>query len=339
MKTIKLLSLIISFILVTCSYSYSKTSEHEALIINAVKKVKSSIVNINIHTHTGYPEEKEGVGSGIILTSDGYILTNTHVIKKAAEISVTLADGKKYKGKVIKASSQYDLAILKIETEKKLPVPKFGDSTRLELGQTAIAIGNPLHFKWTVTVGVISALGRDVKYNNIVYHDLIQTDAAINPGNSGGALVNTNGEVIGVNTLVYTGSSTSTRRAEGLSFAIPINSALEIAGQLVKTEKKAVLQPWIGITARDVTPDVSKSYNLPVKYGLLILSVTAESPARDAKLMQGDIITEINDNAVTGRSDFKKIINNLPPGTTINVSYWRGGKKYTTSVKVEQVRQ
>lgn len=337
LKITRFFLIIFVAVVFTSSFARAGLSESEILIINAVKKIKPSIVNINISTKTNYPEEE--VGSGIILTSSGYILTNTHVIKKANEIFVTLADGKKYKGRVVKASTQYDLAILKIEAREKLPVPKFGDSNKLQLGQTAIAIGNPLHFNWTVTVGVISALGRDIKYKEIIYHDLIQTDAAINPGNSGGALVNTDGEIIGVNTLVYTGQSQYARKAEGLSFAIPINSAIKIANELIKTGPGAALKPWIGVSLRDLTPDISKSYNLPVKYGVLIVSVADSSPAAGAELLEGDIIVEINNQPVGNREEFKKAIYNLPPGTSIKITFWRGGKQYSTSLKIEQVRQ
>ncbi|MBI2252281.1 MAG: trypsin-like peptidase domain-containing protein, partial [Armatimonadetes bacterium] len=217
-KNIKFLIL---FILLSIQQAFSLIST-EVQIIEAIKKVRDAVVSINTYS---YGEEIQGIGSGVILTHDGYILTNAHVIKKARNIIIMLSSGEKYPANLIKASADQDLAILKINSNKSLPIPQFGDSDKLQLGQIAIAIGNPMHFEWTVTSGVVSALGRKINYKGITYENLIQTDAAINPGNSGGALINSAGEVIGINTLVYTGSVYT--HAQGLSFAIPIKAALK----------------------------------------------------------------------------------------------------------------
>jgi len=242
-------------ILTGCALGAFAGDEQKA--IKAVKMVKPSVVSIQ---PLRLGASKPGLGSGVIVSPDGYIITNAHVVKGANTIRVYLSNGEFYSARVWRASPTRDLAVLKINPKAKTPVPRFGDSNRLELGQMAIAIGNPMRFSWTVTVGAISALNRDVRANGVNYTDLIQTDVHINPGSSGGALVNSSGEVIGITTLVYTGERTGVTHVEGLSFAIPINDALSIAKDLIKTRSKAANRPWPGLSVRVLTRQDKNSY-------------------------------------------------------------------------------
>lgn len=308
-------------------------SADEQRIINAVSLNKPCVVNIDT-----YQGASTGIGSGLIITESGYIITNAHVIRKAANIVVTLNNGEKYKAVPVKSSSEQDIAILKINPTAKLAVPRFGNSDNLKLGQTVIAIGNPVHFNWTVTSGVISALNREVQFMNLRYKNLIQTDAAINPGNSGGPLINSNGEVIGINTLVYSGTSAITP-AQGLSFAIPINDALAVAQDLIGVKKPQKPTPWLGIKVLDLTPEIAGRYSFQVKKGILIISLYADSPATKAGLRPGDIITYINDKFVADKESLKKILYELSPKSAVEVTFWRGNKKQKTKLTIEMISQ
>lgn len=302
-------------------------------VINAVKKVSPSVVNITVSRKSG----GESIGSGIIMTSDGWIITNAHVVRGADTITVTLNNGKKYRTKSYKASPDTDIAVVKIQ-ETGLPYANFGDSDRLQQGQTAIAIGNPMRFSSTVTVGVISALGRDIKARGIVYHNLIQTDAAINPGNSGGALVDSKGRVIGINTLVYTGNYQYSN-AQGLSFAIPINDALVTARNLSRAGSQGKNKPWIGISGKDLTREDAEAHDLSVKSGVIIDSVMPNSPAAKAKLQAGDIITEFNGKPVRNVAEFKALLMSAKPYSTVTLGVWRQNKKSTVTITVEEISQ
>jgi serine protease Do len=271
------------------------------------------------------------------MSEDGYILTNTHVIRDAKTITVTFSNGKKLNAVITRASPDRDLAVIKVNAQG-LPVPKFGDSAKLRLGQMAIAIGNPLRFSWTVTTGCVSALNRDIKAKGILYRDLIQTDAAINPGSSGGALVNSKGEVIGINTLVFTGG-TKYQHVAGLSFAIPINEARRTADYLIKGKQAAVPKPWIGINGVDVTEDVAEAYDLPVKTGVLVDSVVAFGPAAKAGIEPGDILTEMNGQLVRSVEGLKALLNTTRPGEQIEFMVWHQGRKSRVKVTVEQLSQ
>ncbi|MFH1453743.1 MAG: trypsin-like peptidase domain-containing protein [Armatimonadota bacterium] len=330
LKNYRLIFLVLLIFTAACACAYSSTEED---IIRAVDINKPCVVNIDT-----YQGSNTGIGSGLIITESGYIMTNAHVINRASNIMVTLSNGEKYKAVLVKASPEQDLAILKITAQNKLPVPKFGNSNNLRLGQTVIAIGNPLHFTWTVTAGVVSALGREFGVMNIKYKNLIQTDAAINPGNSGGPLINSRGEVIGINTIVYSGTS-AVAPAQGLGFAIPINDALSIARDIITTKKDTRLKPWIGINAVDLTPSIASRYNFNVKQGVLIISVFAESPALKAGLRRGDIITYVNNKHVPNRATLKKIIDELPPRATVEVIFWRSNKQNKTNLVIEQISQ
>ncbi|MDQ7822745.1 MAG: trypsin-like peptidase domain-containing protein [Candidatus Eremiobacteraeota bacterium] len=314
--------------------TYGAIPGQEEYIINAVKSVKPSVVTIaTMSAESG----KEGGGSGVILTKDGYIITNSHVVQGAKTIQVTLASGKKFSGFIVRAAKDRDLAVIKISANG-IPVPRFGDSSKLQLGQVAIAIGNPLKFSWTVSAGCISALNRDVKAKGVFYRDLIQTDAAINPGSSGGALVNSKGEVIGINTLVYTGTS-EFPHAVGLGFAIPINGALETAKYLMKGEVQASPKPWVGISAVTLTKETAEAYDLPVKFGVLVDNIVQYGPAKKAGITPGDVITEINSQRIVSVEDFKAVLNGFSPGQMIELTLWHLGKKKKVTLTVEHLSQ
>lgn len=304
--------------------AWSRAPEDEARVIDAVKKVRPSVVRVD----TMHPAAKRpGVGSGVIIRKDGFIVTNHHVIRRAQVIHVWLPSGKMYSARVWKSSPERDIAILKIDASD-LPVPKFGNSDHLDLGQTAIAIGSPLRFSWSVTIGIVSALGRQVPSSGVSYKNLIQTDAAINPGSSGGALVNSSGEVIGINTLVYTGNATY-RNAQGLAFAIPINDALKIAQALVGNQAppSTVHGPgWLGVEGKDVTADMADMYDFRVKVGVLVKNVAPQSPALAAGIRKGDVITELAGTPVRNVAEMRAALGTHRPGETIALVVWGVGK-------------
>ncbi|MCD6310693.1 MAG: trypsin-like peptidase domain-containing protein [Candidatus Eremiobacteraeota bacterium] len=335
MFTLSIIFLIVGLFFFFCSpvSVQGSSGDIEQKIVRAVKRVLPGVVNIT----TGRPGySRTGVGSGVIINKDGFILTNAHVLKNASIIKVTLSDDTTYSAMIWRASAEKDLALLKVEATN-LPVPKFGDSDQLELGQIVIAIGNPYKFKWTVTQGVISALNREVNARGIKYTDLIQTDAAINKGSSGGALINTSGEVIGINTLVYTG--TSDLHAQGLSFAIPANYALEIARELMSSRKAGTPKPWLGISGKSITELMKVTYELVPRYGVYITQVSPNSPAAKAKIQPGDVIVKAKGQLIRGVKDLKNVLHDCIPGQRIEIILWRKNKKITTTAIIDQLSQ
>lgn len=298
------------------------------------KAIGPSVVNITT-VHYGYdfflrPVPLEGIGSGVIIDKEGYIITNNHVIADATRITVILADGTEVEGKVVGADPGTDLAVVKIEPPDGvvLHVATLGDSEKLRVGEWVVAVGNPLGLDQTVTVGVVSALGRSVMSKaGIPIRGLIQTDAAINPGNSGGPLINTSGEVIGINTAIISRSGGS----EGIGLAIPINTAKSILTQLI--EKGRVERPWLGIEVREIYPRYARRYGLPTDMGLLVEKAYHGSPAQKAgfhRPMRTDdgvpvyfIIVEANGQTITSKSQLLEIVRELPVDGTINIRYYR----------------
>ncbi|MFQ6137427.1 MAG: S1C family serine protease, partial [Candidatus Hydrothermarchaeales archaeon] len=279
-----------------------ETIAEESTIIAAYSKVGPSVVHITSTTLTtdfflrAVPEE--GVGSGIIIGEDGYILTNEHVVKDAEKIVVTLSNGETFEAELIGRDPTTDTAVVKIDPDFKLDPAPLGDSNSLRVGQLAIAIGNPFGLDNTITVGVISALNRTLRSrNNYEIGGVIQTDASINPGNSGGPLVNSKGEVIGMNTAIFS----PIRGSIGIGFAIPINTAIEVAGELIEHGK--VIRPWLGITGMTVTEDVAKALDLPVERGVLIVSVAKDSPAEKAGLRGGSELSIVGTRAIVTGGD------------------------------------
>jgi len=302
-------------------------ADEESDRIAAVELGRRSVVSLRVYRTNN---NKPGVGSGIILRSDGFILTNSHVVEGAKVVRVGLPGGKQYNGRIWKEAKDKDLALIKIEASG-LPVARVGNSDRVKLGQTAIAIGDPLGFSGTVTVGTVGGLSRDIKIGQIQYPSMIQTDAAINPGSSGGALINLSGEVIGVNTLIYNGPNGS-RPSQGLGFAIPINHALSVAKVLVSQRPVSSGKPWLGLVGNNLNPDLSMAHNIPAKRGVIVTSIIPGSPADQAGMRVGDAIVSCNAKSVLSLTDFLSQIATFKPGDTVELGLWRQGKK--TSLKV-----
>ena len=270
--------------------------------------------------------KQEGAGSGFIVRSDGYILTNNHVVGGADVIKVKLYDGREFDAEIVGTDPQSDVAVVKIDA-KDLPVLRLGDSDRLEVGEWVIAIGNPFGLSETVTVGVVSAKGRNrIGIND--YEDFIQTDAAINPGNSGGPLLNIRGEVVGMNTAIYSKSG----GYMGIGFAIPANMVKAVMRQLI--EKGKVVRGWLGVVIQDMDEDLAKSFGLEKAEGVLIAEVSPDSPAGRAGLKQGDIILEMDGRKVPDVGELRNRVALTPPGTKVEFLVLREGKKKRIRVKI-----
>ncbi len=272
--------------------------------------------------------KQRGQGSGFIISPDGYILTNNHVVGDADNISVKLADGRKFKAKVIGKDPQSDVAVIKINA-KNLPVLPLGDSDKLQVGEWVIAIGNPFGLTQTVTVGVVSAKGRS-RLGITEYEDYIQTDAAINPGNSGGPLINIHGEAIGINSAIFSRSG----GYMGIGFAIPINMAKAVKDQLIKNGK--VIRGWLGVVIQELDEDLAKSFGLSKKEGVLIAEVADNSPAKKAGLKSGDIILKMNGHKVYDIGELRNKIALTPPGTKVTFDILREGKHKKVTVTIEE---
>ncbi len=268
----------------------------------------------------------EGMGSGVIVSADGHILTNSHVVKDFDQITVTLSDKRSFKAKVIGADQESDIAVIKIEATG-LPVAKFGDSSRLRVGEIVMAVGNPFGFNRTVTSGIVSATGRS-NVGIIGYEDFIQTDAAINPGNSGGPLVNINGEVIGINTAIATRSG----GYQGIGFAIPVNAAKLIMDDLVKDGK--VRRGLLGVNIQDLDESLAKSFGATGTDGALVSQVVAESPAEKAGIKAGDIILKFNGETVTGAANLKNLVGRVKPGATAKLTIYRDKKTFDVNLTI-----
>ncbi|HZV36551.1 MAG TPA: trypsin-like peptidase domain-containing protein [Verrucomicrobiae bacterium] len=271
-------------------------------VVSATEQVSHSVVNIEVRkVVTGRGEVRAGSGSGFIISQDGLVLTNSHVVHGASKIEVTLDDGRRPDAHLLGEDPETDLAVLRIYAPNLKPA-KLGESKDLRVGQLAVAIGNPYGFQYTVTAGVVSALGRSLRASSgRLMDDIIQTDAALNPGNSGGPLVNSRGEVIGVNSAVIL-------PAQGICFAIAIDTAKYITGWLIKDGK--VRRSYIGVGGQNVKLHrrVVRFYNLPVESGLLVVSVEPKSPAEKAGLQVGDVIVSFGGQAVTGIDSLHKLL-------------------------------
>ena len=268
---------------------------------------------------------QNSLGSGVIIDSTHkYILTNHHVIVRASKITVTLANRQEFEARVVGTDPESDLAVLKIETDSELPAITMGRSDDLMIGETVIAIGNPFALSHTVTTGVISALNRSVRTESHVYHSFIQIDASINPGNSGGPLLNINGELIGINTAIYSG-------AEGIGFAIPIGRAKRIVSNLIDYGR--VHTAWLGITVQDLNKNLINYFHLPVSNGALITEVTTGSPARKRGLRRKDIITELNKNKIKSGRDYYGQLSQHTANEMIHLAFFRNGKRQEIDIK------
>ena len=270
-------------------------------------------------------QEQNNLGSGVIVSRDGYILTNNHLVGGAREVTVLLHDGRELEAEVVGADARSDVAVIKIE-EGDLPEITLGSSAGLRLGETVLAIGYPFGIGETVTKGIISAQGRALKL--VEYEDFIQTDAAINPGNSGGALINDKGELIGINTAIASRSGGS----QGIGFAIPIDFARSIMEKLIKDGR--VVRGYVGVYPDEVTADMVEYFDLQGKEGVLVTNVGADTPAEKAEIKRGDVIVEFDGKKITGVDQFRMLAADATPGEKVDVVLVREGRKKTVSLEV-----
>jgi serine protease Do len=272
--------------------------------------------------------EQRGVGSGFVMSQEGYILTNNHVVEDADQIKVKLPNGKEYDGKVVGRDPKTDLALVKIEGTSDLHPLKLGNSDDLKVGNWVVAVGSPFGLEQTVTAGIVSAKGRVI--GSGPYDNFIQTDASINPGNSGGPLINMKGEVIGINTAIIPSG-------QGIGFAIPVNIAKEIVPQL--QEKGHVTRGWLGVSIQEVTPELAKSFNLKEKKGALVAQVFSGSPAEKAGIEQGDIILEFDGKEVVDSKDLPRMVASTPVEKAVTIKLSRNGKAIDRQVKVGEMQE
>ncbi len=273
------------------------------------------------------PQRRSGLGSGVIVSGDGYILTNNHVVEGADEIEVALNDGRKFPAKVVGTDPESDLAVVRIATDAKLPTITFAKADSLRVGDVVLAIGNPFGVGQTVTSGIVSALGRSHLGIN-TFENFIQTDAPINPGNSGGALVDSNGNLVGINTAIYSQSGGSM----GIGFAIPVSLAKTVLEQIIKTG--SVTRGWIGVEVQEITPELAESFNLKEPQGALIAGVMRGSPADRAGIRPGDILMAVAGKTVTDAQVMLELIAAQTPGQSIRMKLRREGKELDLDVPI-----
>src|SRR5438128_806158 len=302
-------------------------------VISASEKISPSVVKIDVaqagRSRSGEPHERQGGGSGFVFTPDGLILTNSHVVHGATRIQASLSDGHRFPAHTIGDDPATDLAVIRIDAPQIVAAP-LGDSQKLRVGQLAIAIGNPCGFQYTVTAGVVSALGRSLRSSSgRLIDDVIQTDAALNPGNSGGPLVNSRGDVIGVNTAVIL-------PAQGICFAIGINTAKFVAGRLIKDGK--IRRGFIGVSGQNVPLPrrLVLAHNLPVESGIQVVAIERNSPAERAGLREGDVIVGYGESATAGIDDLHRLLVEERVGVKSTVTVIRHGDKRMLEIVPEE---
>jgi len=320
------------------SYAESVSEVRKAVVSVASKRKIETGDNVVEELFRKYggqdspPREAQGIGSGVIVTDDGYILTNNHVVEKSSEVTITLADGKEYEAVIVGADPQTDIAVLKIEAED-LPKAQLTNSDNIEVGDVVFAIGNPLGVGQTVTMGIISAKGRN-QLNMIEngYENFIQTDAAINQGNSGGALVDAYGRVLGINTMIMTdGRSTG---SIGIGFAVPTNLAHHVMTSLV--DNGSVTRGFLGVTIQDLDSDLAESFGLGDSKGAIVREVNEDSPANKAGIESGDVILRVDGQVVESTSDLRLKIANKRPGAEVTVEVFRDEKEVSLIAVLEK---
>jgi serine protease Do len=279
---------------------------------------------------TPAPQPRRGVGSGFIIDKDGTILTNYHVVGEAEKISVTLSDGKNLDAKVIGKDQKTDIAVIKIDAGRDLPAVTLGDSDRLEVGEWVVAIGNPFGLDHTVTSGIVSAKGRQIGAGP--YDNFIQTDASINPGNSGGPLINLRGEVVGINTAIFS----QTGGNIGIGFAIPTNSVRDLLPQL--KDKGRVVRGYLGTTVQKITPEIANSLGVKEAGGALVADVVRGSPADKAGIKAGDVIVEFDRKPIKDSADLPPVVARVSPGTTVQVKIQREGREVSLPLTVGELK-
>ncbi|OPL15614.1 MAG: hypothetical protein AVO38_10160 [delta proteobacterium ML8_D] len=350
-RFIATLALVLSFMLSAQSVRADDLISRESAIVKAIRRVSPAVVNIStsklvegranpffswehndlfdrffkdfFEPHTRQYEQNS-LGSGVIIdSSHKYVLTNHHVTVRASKITVTLSNQQEFEARVVGTDPESDLAILKIETSIEVPAIPMGRSDDLMIGETVIAIGNPFGLSHSVSTGVISALNRSVRTERHVYHNFIQIDAPINPGNSGGPLLNINGELIGINTAIYSG-------AEGIGFAIPIDRAKRIVDNLIHYGR--VYTAWLGITVQDLNEKLISYFRLPVSNAALITEIVKGSPAETGGLKRGDVITELGKRKITSSRDYYDQLSQHTANESIEVVVYRDGKDHRTEI-------
>src|SRR5262245_44910092 len=297
-------------------------------VIGAAEKVSPSVVNIEV---SNAERRQGGGGSGFVFTPDGFILTNSHVVHGASKIEVTLPDARRGEAQLIGDDPETDLAVIRINAPNLMPAA-FGDSQKIRVGQLAIAIGNPYGFQYSVTAGVVSALGRSLRsQTGRLIENIIQTDAALNPGNSGGPLVNSRGEVIGVNTAVIL-------PAQGICFATAINTAKFVAGQLIKEGR--VRRSYIGLGGQVVPLHrrLVRYHNLAIETGVLVISIEPGGPALKAGLQEGDVIVGYDDRLIAGIDDLHRLLTDQKVGVKSNLTVIRRNEKLSLNITPEDSR-
>jgi S1-C subfamily serine protease len=298
---------------------------YSELIINAVEKVKNAVVKIDLWSNKRDKSVQSGSGSGFIFSSDGYLFTNDHVVQSGSEAIITLLDGNQFKGEIMGRDSDSDIAIVKIYGSGYSTV-HLGNSSGLQIGQLVIAIGNPLGFQHSVSAGILSGMGRTMRSTNgQLIDNILQSDVALNPGNSGGPMINTDGEVIGINTAVIQG-------ANGLSFAIAIDMAKEIANQLIKYGR--VSRAYLGLMIQEIkiSQRVKNYYRLSGNNGLLIIGIEKSSPAERAELMEGDIIIAFDGRVIKSSIDLNKLLSREKIFSPTSMQIIRRGKMMEFSI-------
>ncbi len=304
-------------------------------VISASEKISPSVVKIDVaqagRSRSGEPHERQGGGSGFVFTPDGLILTNSHVVHGATRIQVSFSDGHRFPAHTIGDDPATDLAVIRIDAPQIVAAP-LGDSQKLRVGQLAVAIGNPYGFQYTVTAGVVSALGRSLRsYSGRLIDDVIQTDASLNPGNSGGPLVSSDGRVIGVNTATIMG-------AQGLCFAIGINTAKFVAGRLLRDGR--IRRAYIGVEAQTAPLHrrLVRFYDLPQESGVIVSAVTPGSPAQRAGLREGDVIVALDGKAVAGVDDLHRLLTDAHVGVSSSLTVLRWTQKLELQVVPQEAR-
>jgi len=304
----------------------------ESAVLQVVEKVTQSVVNINtvrlLHDFYYQVVPVQGMGSGVIIDSKGYIITNNHVIAGAEKIDATLASGEVLRGKLVGTCVSDDIAVIRVDGEK-LPTAELGDSDQLKVGQTVFAIGNPFGLAGgpTVTKGVISAVKRSIRSERGLIENLVQTDASINPGNSGGPLVDVNGRVVAINTAIVP-------FAQGIGFAIPVNAVKRCATEIITHGR--VMRPWLGVSGLSVTPEIASYYSLPVDRGALVTEVMPGSPAEKAEMQRGDIIIGFGEKAIKGVDELVREVQKRKIGEKAQLLMLRGDEKWIADVTLEK---
>jgi serine protease Do len=298
-------------------------STDEENTIRAVRQVSPAVVKV-LNTTAG------GIGTGVIIDGkNGIILTNAHVVRRASTVVIKLKNAKTVPGRVVGSDTTVDIAVIKVDVTG-LPEAPLGNSDRIDVGQTAIAIGNPLDLEQTVTKGVVSALNRHISPDDV--EGFIQTDAAINPGNSGGPLLDSQGRVIGINSAVLRSSG-----AEGLGLAVPINVAHDVANQVLTSGRVQRVQ--MGVYPVSITPEMAEAYSFPVQSGVLIYSVSQESPAYQAGIRPGDIVVRLDNTDIDGRGSFLHVLRSKSPGDVVTATVLRPSGKTSIAVRLASPRE